>query len=344
MQTRIEQANNFVLHKLPVFFVLLLSVLLTLGIGCGDDSSPLADGAAPSMVDAADAGMVDAEAESLNEDAAMPNLDGGSISAVADDLAVTARQVPVAINVLSNDSLVGEWDIVGVTEPSLGRVEITPTRELRYTPDASQPGGSTEVQYTVARRGWSETLSAKVAITILPDLGTVSGGQLYTAVDDSLEEKPQGFLWTAIRNDGSRIGGNWDSSWFLQKPNGTRVNAPFPAIDPVTGVVESWLGDFGPGNSMVGYYTILGADQKYYSVSVSWDGGDTLKELSSGVYQVYGSNASGTSVGSNIHVSPNPYSGVWLKEGGSATLVTHPNPSVISTVLYDANDAAQISH
>jgi hypothetical protein len=275
-------------------------------------------------------------------DDAPATTDSGT-SVANDDTVTTARNVPVRIDVRMNDTLVGDWDITAVGEPERGEAVITAPGEVRYTPSSKNEGGVDGFTYTLRQRGSDETRTAKVSVTILADLGTVSGGRLYRANDDTTVEEPLGFGWMAIANDGRLAGGSWERDWFVQAVDGTRTKVPFPTNKEV---VERAILDFGADGRAVGYYTLLGADQSYSSVSVTWAGGAAdLVAVATGVNQVYGSNASGALVGSNIHVYPETYSGVWVNADGTSKVFQHPDASIKGAVFYDVtNDGTVLGY
>jgi len=316
----------------PAAAALPLTLAVFASSACSDDEVMLAAGAATTD---GDAGAVP-PAEAGAATPAPPANDSTS----SDDAVTTARNVPVRIDVRANDVLVGDWDITAVSKPSRGVADIASSAEIRFTPAPDEKGGVVTFGYTLRLRGSSETRTGNVTVTILADLGSVSGGQLYRANDDSTVDSPLGFGWMAIANDGRMVGGEWSRGWFVQAPDGTRTTVPFPSTAEV---VERAILGFGAGGQMVGYYTLLASDQSYSSVSVSWPGGAApLREVARGVNQVYGSNARGTFVGSNIHVYPETYAGVWLEPNGAAPPIarvfTHPDAAITGSVFYDIGD------
>jgi hypothetical protein len=282
----------------------------------------------------AQAGRTDTPVPPANDSGTLPPNTNASVA--VDDTVTTARNVPVRVDVRINDTLVGDWDITAVGKPERGDAVVTTAGEVRFTPASDEKGGVDSFTYTLRLRGSEETRTAKVSVTILADLGTVSGGQLYRANDDTTVEEPLGFGWMAIGNDGRMVGGEWERDWFIQAPDGTRTTVPFPSGAEV---VERAILGFGADGRAVGYYTLLGADQSYSSVSVTWAGGAAgLVTVATGMNQVYGSNASGALVGSNIHVYPDTYSGVWLNADGSSRVFQYPDASIKGSVFYDVAD------
>lgn len=112
-----------------------------------------------------------------------------------DDEAVTAKGVPVTIDVLANDGLTGAA-VTHTSAPEHGAAVVKDGR-IVYTP-AADYSGEDAFEYVAQAQGGERT--GLVKVTVLGEPGTVAAGTLFTAeVDDEVS-------WADISAGGDRVG------------------------------------------------------------------------------------------------------------------------------------------
>ena len=111
------------------------------------------------------------------------------------ETAITAREVPVTINVLANDfDPDGDpLEVVGVTQGVNGEVALNDDGTVTYTP-AEGFDGTDSFTYTVDDDHGGQA-TGTVTVTVLPDPGVVVGGTLYTVKDVSPEGVTDPAAW-----------------------------------------------------------------------------------------------------------------------------------------------------
>jgi Bacterial Ig domain len=97
----------------------------------------------------------------------------------ASDTATTAREVPVTIKVLANDSDPDgdQLEVVGVTQGANGEVALNGDGTVTYTPEAGFDG-TDSFTYTIDDDHGGQT-TGTVTVTVLPNAGVVVDGTLY---------------------------------------------------------------------------------------------------------------------------------------------------------------------
>jgi hypothetical protein len=120
-----------------------------------------------------------------------------------DDTAITAREVPVTINVLANDSDPDgdPLEVVGVTQGPNGEVALNDDGTVTYTP-AEGFDGTDSFTYTIDDDHGGQS-TGTVTVTVLPDPGVVVEGTLYTVKDVSPAGVAQPAAWGI--NDAGQI-------------------------------------------------------------------------------------------------------------------------------------------
>jgi hypothetical protein len=113
----------------------------------------------------------------------------------AADVAVTAREMPVTIRVLANDTDPDgdQLEVVGVTQGTNGEVALNDDGTVTYTP-AEGFDGTDSFAYTVDDDHGGQAIGT-VTVTVLPDPGVVVGGTLYTVRDVSPEGVTDPAAW-----------------------------------------------------------------------------------------------------------------------------------------------------
>jgi Bacterial Ig domain len=119
------------------------------------------------------------------------------------ETAITARGVPVTVNVLANDSDPDgdPLEVVGVTQGANGEVALNDDGTVTYTP-AEGFDGTDSFTYTVDDDHGGQA-TGTVTVTVLPDPGVVVGGTLYTVKDVSPEGVADPAAWGL--NDAGQI-------------------------------------------------------------------------------------------------------------------------------------------
>jgi Bacterial Ig domain len=119
------------------------------------------------------------------------------------ETAITARGVPVTVNVLANDSDPDgdPLEVVGVTQGANGEVALNDDGTVTYTP-AEGFDGTDSFTYTVDDDHGGQA-TGTVTVTVLPDPGVVVGGTLYTVQDVSPEGVADPAAWGL--NDAGQI-------------------------------------------------------------------------------------------------------------------------------------------
>jgi Bacterial Ig domain len=119
------------------------------------------------------------------------------------DMAITAREVPVTVRVLTNDSdPEGDpLEVVGVTQGANGEVALNDDGTVTYTP-AEGFDGTDSFTYTIDDDHGGQA-TGTVTMTVLPDPGVVVGGTLYTVKDLSPEGVTDAAAWGI--NDAGQI-------------------------------------------------------------------------------------------------------------------------------------------
>ncbi|MGH8065860.1 MAG: Ig-like domain-containing protein [Candidatus Entotheonellia bacterium] len=115
---------------------------------------------------------------------------------VADnETAITAREVPVTINALANDSDPDgdPLEVVGVTQGVNGEVALNDDGTVTYTP-AKGFDGTDSFTYTIDDDHGGQAIGT-VTVTVLPDPGVVVGGTLSTVKDVSPEGVADPAAW-----------------------------------------------------------------------------------------------------------------------------------------------------
>jgi YD repeat-containing protein len=112
------------------------------------------------------------------------------------DLAVTDEDIPVVIDVLSNDISTppGSLTIESFTQPSNGSVTETPDSKLEYSPEKDFSGGDS-FEYTVKDQG-GKTATGNVSITVRPVNDKPGVFTRLTPPDASTTSNPVTFSWS----------------------------------------------------------------------------------------------------------------------------------------------------
>jgi Bacterial Ig domain len=123
------------------------------------------------------------------------------------DTAITAREVPVTINVLANDSDPDgdPLKVVGVTQGANGEVALNDDGTVTYTP-AEGFDGTDSFTYTIDDDHGGQG-TGTVTVTVLPNAGVVVDGTLYIVQDNF----PEGVLAAWGINDRLQIAGSLEA-------------------------------------------------------------------------------------------------------------------------------------
>jgi Bacterial Ig domain len=121
----------------------------------------------------------------------------------ADYTATTAREIPVTVNVLANDSDPDgdRLEVVEVTQGENGEVVLNDDGTVTYTP-AEGFDGTDSFTYTIDDDHGGRA-TGTVTVTVLPNVGVVVDGTLYIARNDF----PQGLITALGINDKGQIAG-----------------------------------------------------------------------------------------------------------------------------------------
>jgi Bacterial Ig domain len=121
----------------------------------------------------------------------------------ADYTATTAREIPVTVNVLANDSDPDgdRLEVVEVTQGDNGEVVLNDDGTVTYTP-AEGFDGTDSFTYTIDDDHGGQA-TGTVTVTVLPNVGVVVDGTLYIAQNDF----PQGLIAALGINDKGQIAG-----------------------------------------------------------------------------------------------------------------------------------------
>jgi hypothetical protein len=122
----------------------------------------------------------------------------------ADYKATTAREVPVTIKVLANDSDPDgdQLEVVRVTQGANGEVVLNDDGTVTYTPTEGFDGADS-FTYTIDDDHGGQA-TGRVTVTVLPNAGVVVDGTLYIAQNNF----PQGVIAALGINDKGQIAGS----------------------------------------------------------------------------------------------------------------------------------------
>ncbi|HEX9870700.1 MAG TPA: Ig-like domain-containing protein [Candidatus Tectomicrobia bacterium] len=163
----------------------------------------------------------------------------------APDTAITAREVPVTIKVLANDSDPDgdPLEVVGVTQGANGEVALNDDGTVTYTPAAGFDG-TDSFTYTVDDdHGGQATGTATV--TVLPNAGVVVDGTLYILQNNF----PEGVIAAWGINDQRQIAGSLlaedgsDLPIFIDVDGSLtliELPPPTPLVGPLASITTAW--------------------------------------------------------------------------------------------------------
>ena len=256
------------------------------------------------------------------DDAAPPVMEVPVVIDLVDDVALTARGVPVRIDVLANDPPGGA--IVRTTAPAHGSVAIDGGR-LHYTPGDAY-SGEDAFEYIAAVDGVEA--SARVVVTVLPANGVVAHSRLYTAESDDE------ISWVDINSRGDRVGENVAGEIVVEYAAGTRqvVVPPGPAEDQlVRGISDD--------GTVIAQYL---HPERFQFIGFTWKDGayGRICDLGDGLGDctLESMSADGTIVGTAYDYVL--YTGfVWPNGGDRSPLAL---ADYASTYAYDTTDSGQI--
>jgi hypothetical protein len=120
------------------------------------------------------------------------------------DTAITAREVPVTIKVLANDSDPNgdPLEVIGVTQGANGEVALNDDGTVTYTP-AEGFDGTDSFTYTIDDDHGGQA-TGTVIVTVLPNAGVVVDGTLYLVQNDF----PEDVIAALGLNDKGQIAGS----------------------------------------------------------------------------------------------------------------------------------------
>ena len=185
------------------------------------------------------------------------------------ETAITAREVPVTINVLANDSDPDgdPLEVVGVTQGANGEVAVNDDGTVTYTPVAGFDG-SDSFTYTIDDDHGGQA-TGSVTVTVLPNPGVVVNGTLYTVLQFIPEGVVEAAAWGI--NDTGQIAGSSRFADGSERPTFIDVDGSLTVID-----VPSTVGRaFGINNSgtISGFFFEVAeaAEEQFIGQSFVWD-------------------------------------------------------------------------
>ena len=110
-----------------------------------------------------------------------------AIEANNDSAVITENTANVVINVLDNDTPVGDIEINAVSDPVKGSVNII-NNTILYTPDSSFTDGTDSFTYTINLISDPSSLSEPATVTVTMDNGSVGEGEITPAIINATDE------------------------------------------------------------------------------------------------------------------------------------------------------------